>query len=101
MKELLRALNPMRNPVWQAYERLNNRRLDVAMRDPFFLAAAGNGLKAGLSVLRMQEQWMQLWLGGVPGAVTHTQVENLWNRLTGLEERLNQVAQAPAQDTPQ
>ncbi len=100
MKDLLRALNPMRNPAWQAYEKLNARLMDTALRDPFFLSMSAGLLKNSLQLMRMQEQWLALFLGGTPGAVTHAQVSGLKSRLSGLEDRLNQAATAARDATP-
>jgi hypothetical protein len=94
MKELMAALNPMRNPAYVAIERLNNRLSDVALHDPFFLQVSSTMLKGMLQSQKMADQWFSMMTGGLFASVPNVaQVDVLKQRVVDLESRIAGIVQ--------
>jgi len=93
VKELLAALNPMRNPAYVAMDRLNNRLTDVALHDPFFLQMSSSMLKGMLQSQKMYDQWLAMMFGGAANVPSMAHLDGLKDRLHGLESRLDVIVQ--------
>lgn len=82
--------NPLKHPAWVAWEKTAFRLADTALRDPYFLRASGQGLKAMLNVIKLQEQGWALLTGGAAHPAAAEQVGALKARLADLEARVAQ-----------
>ena len=86
MKELLAVLNPLHNPAFVAWERMQARVVETALKDDFFVASCSAWLNGMLQTQKMFDQWLSM-MGGAPS------VEGLKDRLAGLETRLENIVQ--------
>ena len=87
------AMNPMRNPVYASWERLNHRLIDTALRDPWFLQVSGGMMQAMLQQQKLHNQWLGMVTGTsktVPDLFT---VDAMKQRLADLEARVQGFVQ--------
>jgi len=93
MKDVMAALNPMRNPVYASWERLNHRLIDTALRDPWFLQLSGGMMQAMLQQQKLYNQWLGTVTGASRAVPDMSAVDAMKQALADLEARVQGVVQ--------